>query len=112
MDNITVKCNNVPRPLVAYFDLPINVSSQFDYVPSSHMDDESNDDLYHPRFFEYRGSWYDSHEFEVSPSHIMLHGFNAWQAQSYFSAVGVRWFDHEGDLIDGGDSVVVGYMHW
>lgn len=77
------------------------------------------------RFFEYRGSWYDLFDgFESvasnpygtwAPIWVRDAGFNAWQTESAFSAVLVRYFEGEGDstrLLDDGDSVVIGYAHW
>ena len=102
-----VKCNNVPRELVSWYELPLDGAREgFDYA---YLSDDS-DEIYQPRFFKYRGSWYDSHEFARADSDTMAMGFNAIQTESYYSAVAIRYFDKEGYEYDG--AVVVGYIHW
>jgi hypothetical protein len=108
-DDVThhVKCNNIPRPLYGWHDLTNKAQDDFDYLPNNERDANT------ARFFEYRGSWYDLHDgFDVASSNIKSLGFDAVQGESYFSAVAVRYFDRDGYLLDGGDSIVVGYIHW
>jgi hypothetical protein len=51
--NITT--NNTPRALRIFDELPEEVRSDFDYIDV---------DAHHvARFFQYRGDWYDTHEF-------------------------------------------------
>lgn len=97
-----VKCNNKPRPLVMWHDLPESERATFDYVP------DSEHEVF--RFFEYRGSWYDDHEFEGAPDSFRALGFDGIQTESYFSAVVLRYYDKDGYAYD--DEVVVGYIHW
>ena len=68
------------------------------------------DDQYTPRFFSYRGAWYDSHEFERASHDIKALGFDATQTSSYFDGVAICYFDREGHELDGG--VIVGHIHW
>lgn len=111
MDAMTIKTNNKPRALVSLAQLPDGVHAEwFDYVDAAELAGTGED--HSPRFFCYRGSWYDSAEFELAPADIRRHGFDGVQTESYFSAVLLRYFDREGNLIDDGDSVVVGYAHW
>lgn len=111
MDKVYVKCNHHPRALVSYAELPTGVAArEFDYLDAAELATTGED--YSPRFVQYRGSWYDTQEFDSSPDFARVHGFDAWQTQSVFSAVGLQWFDKEGNLLDFGDSVIVGYMHW
>lgn len=105
-----VACNWHTRPLVPLMEIPEPDRDDFSYAELS-----EDDAAYDCRFFYYRGSWYDSHEFEggADMSHDMRAlGFNAWQTESYFSAVVLQYFDAEGELHDEGNSVVVGYVHW
>ena len=92
------KTNNKPRPLVSWYDLPRKYANEwFDYV-------EDEDERWTLRFFDYRGEWYDTHDgFTVTSD--MPKGIEAWQAQSAFSAIGIRYDkDYE--------NVVVTYCHW
>lgn len=97
-----VKSNRIPRPLHMLADLPHAARAEFDYV--------TGEDMFTPRMFEYRGAWYDTHEFERAGDDVHALGFNAWQTESAFSAVVVSHFDREGYEYD--DSIVVGYLHW
>lgn len=102
MSNLTVVTNNHTRPLRRRDEIPVDVAQEwFDYV-------DEND--FSARFFNYRGSWYDLHVFEVAPSSIKALGFDAEQAQSYFDCIAVRYFDREGYEYD--DEVVVAHIHW
>ena len=51
-----ITTNNKPRELHALCDLPISEIGQFDYV--------DDDDIFVPRFFQYRGEWYDTRDCE------------------------------------------------
>lgn len=70
----------------------------------------AGDDQDTPRFFSYRGAWYDSHEFERAGDNIKALGFDGVQASSYFDAIALRYFDEEGYEYDG--AVVVAHIHW
>lgn len=108
MSDITIKTNGHARELKPFYALPANVQAEFDYMGAP---DESNDEHYSSRFFEYRGSWYDSNEFERATGEAFA-AWDAWQTESYFSAVLIRYpLEWDGTTVDY-DSVVVGYSHW
>lgn len=100
-----VTTNNVPRGLVSLAELPAGVAaSEFDYVDA--------DDAHGPRFFRYRGAWYDVQEFVriVKRSHATgwAHGVDdgspllAWDGvatDSAFSATLVRYADNDGERV-------------
>ena len=77
--------NRQPRPLLASYELPRDIlSREFDYI---------GDDM-SPRFFQYRGSWHDAHEFTVTGAPT---GWHAIQPDSYFSGLLLRYcngFEH------------------
>ena len=111
---VHVKGNGHKRPLRSFNELTPEVRATFDYMANAgHPLDDSHDDR---RFFEYRGSWYDLYDgFEIrdAPTWITDAGYEAWQTESAFSAVLVRYTTPDGDhLLDDGDSIVVGYAHW
>lgn len=107
-----VSCNWQTRELHMFADLPRKgkLREQFKYIEII--------EEYDARLFQYRGSWYDLHEFEVpqrgfNGSHIQALGFDAWQAESYFSAVVVAYpRDEIGDPIFDDDEIIVGHIHW
>lgn len=70
----------------------------------------TGDDQYTPRFFSYRGAWYDSHEFERAGDDLKALGYDGVQTSSYFAAVALRYFDADGYQYDG--AVVVAHIHW
>lgn len=85
MADLTILTNNVPRDLLSLWDLTDKERKDFDYV--------SEDDG-HARFFRYRGSVYDAHEFERIPAHHPEEAFHRWagyQSDSFFSGVVIRW---------------------
>lgn len=95
-----IKSNHNERPLKSLSEIDPTIAEEwFNYV----TEDEDN------RFVQYRGSWYDTYEFEVAPDHLKARGWDAWQPESAFSAVLLQWFDKDGYEREG---VVVGYAHW
>lgn len=68
------------------------------------------EDQYTPRFFKYRGAWYDSNEFERAGGDLGAMGYDGVQTSSYFDAVALRYFDRDGYEFDG--AVVVAHIHW
>ena len=97
--------NGHARELITARDLPFGVlSSDFSYmIPTT--EDNSGHELYNPRFFTYRGAWYDVQEFERAGEDIRKLGFHGVQGDSYFSAVVIRY---TGDF----SAVKVGFLHW
>lgn len=85
---MNVITNNKPRALLMWAELPEGIgASEFDYVGDA--------DRYEPRFFNYRGAWYDAFEFEYisdQPCYAPLRGkWDGVQTDSYFFGVVVRW---------------------
>ena len=96
---MNVITNNKPRSLITWAELPEGIGeSGFDYV--------EDEDRHEPRFFNYRGTWYDIFEFEYiydRPCYApLLRGkWTAVRTDSFFSGIVLRWFD-------GFNSVIVG----
>ena len=85
---MNVITNNKPRMLLMWAELPEGIGeSEFDYVDDA--------DRYDPRFFKYRGAWYDAFEFEYiyeQSCYAPLRGkWVAVQTTSYFTGIVVRW---------------------
>lgn len=57
MADITLVTNGHSRELVALAQMDDAARAEFDYV------DSNSDDAWVPRFFRYRNSWWDSHDF-------------------------------------------------
>ena len=82
--------NGHERELVCFFELPESVRADFDYVDA--------EEQCSPRFFRYRGCWYDVNEFmavnadrHAPDSFASLAGWDGYQADTHFSAVLIRW---------------------
>jgi hypothetical protein len=91
---IEVTSNYQARQLVCFYDLPKKWQSEFNYT--------DEDDKYSPRFFHYRGWFYDTHEFMRVESDMPFSNYwHGYQSDSFFSGVVIRYCnDYE--------SVVVG----
>ena len=97
------KTNGHARKLYAAWEMsPEIMAREFEYVVTGDEDGDSY------RFFQYRGSWYDANDGFISSWGLenMPENVNGWQAESAFSAVGIRYAD------DDYDAVVVTYCHW
>lgn len=106
INGITHRGNRHTRPLIAFNQLEHSVIAE-------HFGEDypiGNEDQWTPRFFNYRGSWYDTHEFEVAPLEVKVLGYDGVQTESYFSAVVVSYFDRDGYELQ--DEIIVGYIHW
>lgn len=104
-----VHTNWQTRELVPFSEVPESVRlDQFDYVTNT-SDDDYNYDC---RFFQYRGEWYDTLEFEHGTHDIKALRFDAYQTQSVWSAIVIQYWDRDGELHNDGNSIVVGYIHW
>lgn len=96
-----ITTNNRERDLVALADLPSDEAADFDYI--------EGEDQYSPRLFRFRDSWWDSHEFERAPDEYKALGWDGVMGTSYFDAVVLRYFDRDGNELEG---VVVGHATW
>jgi hypothetical protein len=93
------------RPLVGLAELPQEVrETEFDYA------DDQDFEEWTPRFFNYRGSWYDTHEFERAGNDIARLGYDDYQTESYFNCVAIGYFDPDGYAYD--SAVRVAFIHW
>lgn len=105
-ETLKIITNNHQRDLVALHDIPVKEQHWFDYIKA--------DDRYTPRLFEYLGSWYDTHEFDVTDYFAnsetetkKLTKWDGYQSDSCFSGIVIRWgkeWDGQTDYY----SVVVG----
>jgi hypothetical protein len=102
---LTIKTNNHARELIPFADMPEKARKDFDYVVG--------DDEYTPRFFCYRGEWYDVDEFVRIVARKDYRGGFAYcadddsallrwdgiQTDTYFSGVVVRYVGDDADAI-------------
>jgi hypothetical protein len=113
MSELTIQTNGHWYELKPLTELPRKATREFDYV----RDEEEH---YTPRFFRYRGAWYDSHEFvrivprarQVDFEHGVSEGspllqWGGIQTDSFFSGVVIRYEKDGGDYGDW-DRVQVG----
>ncbi len=106
---MNIVTNNHSREMINYYDLPESERTHFDYV-----DEDERADY---RFFKYRGSYYDSHEFiRIIARRDTYNGWAmqvdndspllAWdgiQSDSYFSGIVVK---HTNE-----DMIIVGHYY-
>lgn len=101
----TIITNNHEYELHAIDQIPMRVVfDQFDYVLEDIKDINTSND-YSPRFFKYRGTWYDVHEFvriefertnsftTVVDKDSPLARWDGVQSDSYFSGIVVKYTD-------------------
>jgi hypothetical protein len=101
---IEIVTNNVPRDVLYWHQLPEDARNDFDYLESEEAQQEA-------KFFEYKDSYYDLHEFDSLGSagyrdELAQQGWHAVQTDSAFSAIVIKWANEDYD------SVVVGRASW
>lgn len=88
---ITIKTNNIPRPLLTLRELPAKAQKDFD-------DECFEDDV----FFEYKGVWHPLGDYmHIGPEVEGLRGWDGYSNDSFFSGTVVRF-------VSDGDEVIVG----
>ena len=98
-----ITTNHHPRPMLRVDELPAGVRAEyFDYVNEDSQDGAS--------FFQYRGWWYDAHEFTVAPNDLKGRGWDGVQTDSAWSGIAVQWFDADGEYRE--DEIVVASLYW
>ena len=106
-----VTTNHHPRDLLSGHDLPAGVlQSEFDYAELK----EDSDEIHSARFFQYRESWYDVHQFSRIGEHTVEPHLAYWdgaQTDSAWSGVLFRYARDEFGEMDG-DAVIVGSAYW
>lgn len=87
---LTIKTNNIPRPVIYAYELTAKERVEFDYYDIA--------DLEMRRFFRYKGNVYDLAEFmRVTDTMKNCHGFNGWDgyySDSFFSGILIRYADN------------------
>lgn len=97
MSELTIITNNVPRDLIADFELSADERSQFDYLNWEAI--ERGEDS--ATFLRYRGELYDLGEFERwdNPASPTRQGWDGIRTDSYFSGLLVKYCEDEGQVI-------------
>ena len=98
---VRVITNHHVRDVLRWHDLTPAEREEFDYL---------TDDTEH-EFVRYRGDVVDLTDSDgvlSSPSELRRKGWDSYASDSFFSGLVFRWFDTDGNLIDGGDGVIVG----
>ena len=99
-DTLTIRTNRHRYELVSYAEAYGTLGfkpSYFGYI----MDE----DRYSERLFRYRGEWYDVDEFSPAPATVgadnqmiqHLPGWDAFQSDSYFSGIAVKFLTGDDD---------------
>jgi len=85
--------NNVPRDIIYGYELTDAEREEFDYL----------DDIEMGQFFRYRGELYDIGEFMGwdNPDSPTRQGWQGYYAESYFSAIVIRYCDEYERVIVG-----------
>jgi hypothetical protein len=83
-NKITIITNNVPRTLVTFNDLRKEDQADFDYVGEYDKDS--------PRFFAYKGAWYDANEY-MRCHDTRLQGWDGYAGDTYFSGTLIKYVD-------------------
>lgn len=103
MSTVTVRTNNVPRPVIYGYDLTAKERAEFDYLIWS--EEEGQEEMSEGAaraFFRYKGSVYDLGDcMAVEESNTLCAGWHGYYGESYFSAVVVKYVNNFEDVIVG-----------
>lgn len=89
--------NNHVRETVDAWNLPADAREEFDYLDWAALE-AGNDSR---EFVMYRGDWIDLGDVMMAPDDIKRHGYDGFNADSYWSGLAFRYFDTDGVQLDG-----------
>ena len=97
MAELEIITNHHPRELLSMWEMPKDVLPQFDYI--------DGDDDQGPRFFRYKGDYYDTHEFCWVGAHGGTNpewcAWDGYQSDTFFSGLLVKYVQ------DGFDDMII-----
>lgn len=101
MSAITIRTNNVPRPLLFGSDLTDKERAGLDYLDFSEENDNS---AAFKEFFRYKGDVYDLGECMSTDGlgELRKAGWEGYYGETFFSSVVIKF-------VNRGESVIVGY---
>lgn len=82
-DGVTIRTNNVPRPLIYGYDLTERERAEFDYYTPEELDGAE--------FFRYRGQVYDASQFEQCPHGFFPADWDGYKGDSFFSGILIKY---------------------
>jgi hypothetical protein len=83
---VSITTNHAPRDIILGYELTDKEREEFDYI-------DFTEDSCH-EFFRYRKELYDLSEFFLIPDSLLeLQGWDAYQSDSYFSGLVVRYVE-------------------
>lgn len=92
-DKMTIKCNNVPRDVLHWYDLTEKERKEFDYLESESSQQDAT-------FFRYKGNVYDLGEYTSMNKSVAPHPqrpgwerFDGYASDSFFSGTLIRYVD-------------------
>jgi hypothetical protein len=89
--------NNHVREIVDGWEVPADVRTDFDYIDWEAVDNGSDS----ASFVKYRGDWHDLGDVMLAPDSIRRHGYDGFNSDSHWSGVAYRYFDRDGNNLDG-----------
>jgi hypothetical protein len=89
MTELTIICNNVPRPIVESWELTPAERSEFDYIDWD-MVERGEREFY---FVRYKGEIYDLGDFEVASEGNPIYdaGWRYYISESFFSGILMKY---------------------
>lgn len=94
---LTIKTNNVPRPIIRAWVLTNKEREEFDYLDWAAIDDGRDD----ADFFRYKGQLYDLGEFMRTPNSGDFDSWDGYRSDSFFSGLLVKFANDFEDVIVG-----------
>lgn len=102
MSTVTVRTNNVPRPVIYGYDLTEKERKEFDYLDWETRTDGDWCEGEARSFFRYKGELYDLGDcMVVEESNTLCKGWHGYYGETFFSAVVVKYVNNFEDVIVG-----------
>lgn len=116
--SLRITSNNHTRPLLSFHELPAKVREEIeadyaDYVawcdehgtPNTRIPPEDRE------YVKAYGEYYDFADIPWAPDAMKAKGWDGFIPLSFWGGPVFCYFDKDGNLLDGGDSVIVGWAH-
>ena len=116
--SLRITTNHHTRHLLYGYELPAKVRAEFEADYAEHAAWCAENGVYNTKtpvedreYVKAYGEYYDFADIPMAPDTMKAKGWDGFIPLCFWGGPVFRYFDTDGYLLDGGDSVIVGWAH-